>query len=61
MEQVNDVPEFSFNFKTFLGKILRVTDGDTLKIAFKLHNTLIRFNFRLNGVDTPETHSGEVI
>jgi endonuclease YncB( thermonuclease family) len=41
-----------------LGKILRVVDGDTVKIAFKLNNCLTRFNFRLNGVDTPESRSG---
>lgn len=61
MEKMTDAPEFSFNYKTFLGKILRITDGDTLKIAFKLTNSVTRFSFRLNGVDTPECHSGEVI
>lgn len=48
------------NFKTFLGKILKVTDGDTIKVAFKLTNSLTRFTFRLNGVDTPESRGGQV-
>lgn len=29
-------------------------------MAFKLVDKLTRFNFRLNGVDTPESHGGEV-
>jgi endonuclease YncB( thermonuclease family) len=60
MLKATEVKEFSLNFKTFLGKILKVTDGDTVKVAFKLTNELTRFTFRLNGVDTPESRSGEV-
>ena len=48
------------NFKIFLGKVLHVTDGDTVKIALKLNGKMTRFTFRLNGIDTPETRKGEV-
>jgi len=44
----------------FLGKILKIVDGDTLKIVFKLHNSLTKFNFRLSGLDTPESRTGEI-
>ncbi len=43
-----------------MGKILRVVDGDTVKIALKLSGVLTRFTFRLGGIDTPESRSGEV-
>lgn len=51
--------EFSLNFKIFLGKVVHVTDGDTVKIALKLNDKMTRFTFRLNGIDTPETRKGE--
>lgn len=51
--KATEVEEFSLNFKTFLGKVSKVTDGDSLQIFIKLLGQLTRFNFRLNGVDTP--------
>lgn len=60
MLELVDAPEFTLNFKTFLGKILKIVDGDTVRIALKLSGSLTRFTFRLNGVDTPESRSGEV-
>lgn len=56
----SSVKEFSLNYKTFLGKVVHVTDGDTVKIVIKINGKLTRFTFRLNGIDTPETRKGEV-
>jgi endonuclease YncB( thermonuclease family) len=53
LENLEEAPEFSLNFKIFLGKVLHVTDGDTLKIAILINKKFTRFNFRLNGIDTP--------
>lgn len=60
MEQAIDVKQFSLNFRSFLGKITKVTDGDTFKVTFRLDGKLTRFSFRLNGIDTPESRSGDV-
>ena len=55
----SSLKQFSLNFKTFLGKVVHVTDGDTVKIVIKINGKLTRFTFRLNGIDTPETRKGE--
>ncbi len=56
---LKDAEEFSLNYKTFLGKVIRVTDGDTLRAAVWLNNVPTKFIFRLGGIDTPETRRGE--
>jgi endonuclease YncB( thermonuclease family) len=56
---VKDAAEFSLNYKSFLAKVSKVTDGDTLKAVIFLHATPTRFVFRINGVDTPECRKGE--
>jgi endonuclease YncB( thermonuclease family) len=56
---LEDAEEFSLNYKTFLGKIIKVTDGDTLRAAVWFNNTPTKFIFRLGGIDTPETRKGE--
>ena len=41
----------------YLGKVIKVYDGDTITIASVLPNTtepIYRFSVRLNGIDTPE-------
>ena len=56
---LKDAEEFSLNYKTFLGKIIKITDGDTLRAAVWLNNAPTKFIFRLGGIDTPETRRGE--
>ena len=58
LEGVETAEEFSLNFKMFLGKIIHVTDGDTVKIAIKFGQKMTKFTFRLSGIDTPETRKG---
>lgn len=60
LQAIKDAEEFSLNYKTFLGKVIKVTDGDTIKAAVWLHNTPTKFIFRLGGIDTPETRKGDV-
>jgi len=52
-----NTPEFSFNGKLFLAKVLDVYDGDTITITVKIDNQYYRMNCRLNGLDTPELKS----
>ena len=56
---LKDAEEFSLNYKTFLGKVIKITDGDTLRAAVWLNNSPTKFIFRLGGIDTPETRRGE--
>lgn len=37
LKAVTSAKEFSLDSKVFLGKVVSVTDGDTVKIAFKFH------------------------
>ena len=53
LEELVNAEEFSLNFKIFLGKVVHITDGDTIKVAIKLGEKPTRFTFRLSGIDTP--------
>ena len=57
--KIEDAQEFSLNYKSFLGKVVKVIDGDTLKAVVWLNNVPTKFVFRLGGLDTPETRKGE--
>jgi endonuclease YncB( thermonuclease family) len=53
----NSISKFSFkNYKTLI-KIIRVIDGDSVVAIFKFNNQFYKYNFRINGIDTPETNS----
>ena len=52
-----ETPLFSLTGRTVLGKIVKVIDGDSLHVVFRVEGTLKRFLCRLQGVDTPEKHS----
>lgn len=51
--EIKDAPEFSLNYKTFLAKVSKVTDGDTVKAILYLNGAATRFVFRVSGLDTP--------
>ena len=53
-DEINDAPEFSLDGKIIEAKVISVYDGDSIKCAFPLNNTLYKWNCRLSGVDTPE-------
>jgi len=50
-------PMFSLAGRTVLGKFVKVVDGDSVHVVFRVEGTLKRFLCRLQGVDTPEKHS----
>lgn len=57
--EIKDAEEFSLNYKIFLAKVVKVTDGDTVKIIIWLNGHPTKFIIRLNGIDTPECRKGE--
>lgn len=59
LRNIQDAEEFSLNYRTFLGKVVKVTDGDTLRAVVWLNNVPTKFIFRLGGIDTPETRKGD--
>lgn len=49
-----------FTFPIKGGRVIKVYDGDTITIAFKMpfdNSPLYRYSVRLNGIDTPEIKS----
>lgn len=56
IDQTN-ISKFTFkNYKTLI-KIIKVIDGDSVTAIFKFNNQFYKYNFRINGIDTPEIHS----
>ena len=54
LEATYDTSEYSLNGINMYGKVVNVYDGDTVNIVFKVNNTLIKYNCRLSGIDSPE-------
>jgi endonuclease YncB( thermonuclease family) len=52
-----DTPYFSFENQTKRAKVVKVYDGDTVKIVFPIRKKLFKFSCRLIGIDTPEMKS----
>ena len=50
----NNIPEFSLDGETHVGKIVSCYDADTVKIVIRYAEKLTKFNCRLTGIDTPE-------
>lgn len=52
-----DTPLFSLNGKKIYGRVVDITDGDTINCVIPLHDNYYKFNFRLDGIDTCEMKS----
>ena len=50
------IPQFPFQ-GWHLAKLISVYDGDTVKLVFNFHSTIIKVNLRILGIDTPEIKS----
>lgn len=50
----DDIPLFTLNGITTIGKVVEMYDGDTCKIILLVNNVLQKFSCRLLGLDTPE-------
>lgn len=50
----NSIPLFSLAGKKYVGKVVDIYDGDSVKIVFYRKGKLEKFNCRLYGIDTPE-------
>lgn len=49
--------KFSFIGKIFEAKCVKVYDGDSITVVFKLFDEFKRFSVRMNGYDSPEIRS----
>lgn len=56
-----DIPKFSFKNKTIIGKVIKVYDGDTCKINTYVQDDLFRFTVRLEGYDSAELKSSDLV
>ena len=50
----SSLPIFNFNGQKLLGKVVHVYDGDTGRAVVIWDNKLIKFTFRINGIDAAE-------
>ena len=55
------IPKFSFKNKVIFGKVVKIYDGDTCQINIYIQNELFRFNVRLDGYNSPELKSNNLI
>ena len=55
------IPKFSFKNKVIFGKVVKVYDGDTCQINTYINTQIHRFNVRLDGYDSPELKSTNLI
>jgi len=55
LEEQNDKVEmFSLKGQTVQAKVVKVYDGDTIHVVFKLFDSFYKWNCRIAHVDTPE-------
>jgi endonuclease YncB( thermonuclease family) len=57
----NTTPPFSLEGITCIVRVLDVYDGDTMTVAIPLHDKIYRFSVRLNGIDTCEIKSKDMV
>lgn len=56
-----DTSEFTLNGVVTPGKVVDVYDGDTCKICFPWHDIMYKWNCRIQGIDTPELRTRNVM
>ena len=54
-----NTPRFNFDGKTFEAKCVKVYDGDTITVVFKIFKDYHKFSVRMDGYDSPELRSKE--
>ena len=57
---MTDAPVWTLDGQTFLCKVQKVYDGDSIKCIIKYGQQFSKFDFRVDGLDTPEVASGDV-
>jgi endonuclease YncB( thermonuclease family) len=50
----DDLKQFTLDGLEFICKVVDIYDADTCKIVFYYNNNLVKFNCRLDKIDTPE-------
>jgi len=54
IENINNIPYFSFKGKIFYAKHCNIYDGDTFSVIFEYNGEFIKYKCRCNGYDSPE-------
>lgn len=47
------------NFKSILGKVIEVVDGECYRIAASVNGRIIKANFKLHGISAPDLKKTE--
>jgi hypothetical protein len=53
LSNTGEAEELELNFRSMLGKVLEVVDGEVYRIAVLVHGRVIKASFRLNAISTP--------
>lgn len=54
---IKKIPKFSFNGQTFLCRVIKVYDGDSITGIIRYHFDYFKISIRLSGIDTCEKTS----
>jgi endonuclease YncB( thermonuclease family) len=53
-KNISDIKEFTFDGRTFIGRVVDIIDGDTIIVIMKTDGSFYKFHVRLNGIDVCE-------
>lgn len=56
-----DTPSFSLDGIKTYARVVNIIDGDTLSLVIPIFDSYFKFNTRINGIDTCEIHSSDLI
>lgn len=59
-EKLSKIPSPPCHKQTVCAQVIRVIDGDTYEVVYQSQEGIVRLKVRLNGVDTPGIHRGEL-
>jgi len=57
----DDVEDFSFNGVRKIAKVVDVYDGDSITVIFKFNGNFQKFKIRMEGYDSPEMRSKDLL
>ncbi len=62
LDDIKDAPDFSkcLDGVSVKAKIVSVYDGDSIKAIFNFHGNYLKWNCRLDGIDTPEIRTRDL-
>ncbi len=57
----DQIKDFSFDGMKFIAKVVGVYDGDSITVIFKFNRRYQKFKIRMDGYDTPEIRTKDLV